>query len=48
MATLASDGIHWSSHDLMTRNAMWMYAIGGRGVGKTYEMKVKGVRRFLS
>lgn len=48
MPTLASDGIHWSSHDLMTRNAMWMYAIGGRGVGKTYEMKVKGVRRFLS
>lgn len=47
MTTLASDGVHWSSHDLLTRNAMWMYAIGGRGVGKTYDQKVKRTRHFL-
>lgn len=43
----ADDGIHWSSHDLMSRNAQWMYAIGGRGVGKTYDAKVKRTRSFL-
>lgn len=44
---LAADGVHWSSHDLMTRGAMWMYAVGGRGVGKTFDQKVKRTRSFL-
>lgn len=43
----AEDGVHWSSHDLMSRNAMWMYAVGGRGVGKTFDQKVKRTRSFL-
>lgn len=47
MATLASDGIHWTAHDLLCRNGMWNYAIGGRGVGKTYDVKVRHIKRFL-
>lgn len=47
MATLANDNIHWSSHDLLTRGGMWNYAIGGRGVGKTYDAKVKRTKHFL-
>lgn len=47
MTTYAEDGIHWSSHDLRTRNAMWMYAIGGRGVGKTYEAKRGNLKKYL-
>lgn len=45
--TPAADGVHWSSHDLLTRGAMWNYAIGGRGVGKTYDAKVKRTKHFL-
>lgn len=47
MATLAADNIHWSGHDLLTRNAMWSYAIGGRGVGKTYYAKTSRIKHFL-
>lgn len=47
MTTLASDNIHWTAHDLLCRNAMWNYAIGGRGVGKTYDAKIRSIRRFL-
>lgn len=47
MPTMADDGIHWSSHDLLCRNGMWNYAIGGRGVGKTYDAKLKRTKHFL-
>ena len=39
--------LHWNMHGLMTRGAMWNYAIGGRGVGKTYEAKYKRIRHYL-
>lgn len=45
--TLATDNVHWSSHDLLTRGGMWNYAIGGRGVGKTYDAKLKRTKHFL-
>lgn len=38
---------YYDSHDLMTRNAMFNYAIGGRGTGKTYDSKYKKIKHFI-
>lgn len=39
--------MYYDSHDLMTRNAMFNFAIGGRGTGKTYDFKYKRIRHFI-
>lgn len=39
--------LHYNSHGLMTRNAVFNYAIGGRGTGKTYDFKYKRIRHFI-
>ena len=36
-----SDSMYYDSHDIMTRNAMFNFVIGGRGTGKTYDFKYK-------
>lgn len=47
MSERITDGTYWDSHDLLTRNAMFNYAIGGRGTGKTYEAKYKRIKHFI-
>lgn len=39
--------MYWSGQDLMSRNAMFNYAIGGRGTGKTYDSKYKRIKHFI-
>lgn len=42
-----SDSMYYDSHDIMTRNAMFNFVIGGRGTGKTYDFKYKRIRHFI-
>jgi len=39
--------MYWDGHDLMTRNAMFNFVIGGRGTGKTYWTKRHCIKQFL-
>lgn len=39
--------IYWSGQDIMTRNAVFNFVIGGRGTGKTYDSKLKRIRHFI-
>lgn len=39
--------MYWSGHDILTRNAMYNFVIGGRGTGKTYDTKKTRIRHFL-
>lgn len=47
MSKRINDGTYWDAHDLLTRNGMFNYAIGGRGTGKTYDAKYKRIRHFI-
>lgn len=47
MAKRNTDGTYWDCHDLLTRNGMFNFAIGGRGTGKTYDAKYKRIKHFL-
>ena len=47
MSERINDGTYWDAHDLLTRNGMFNYAIGGRGTGKTYDAKYKRIRHFI-
>lgn len=47
MSKRNTDGTYWDCHDLLTRNGMFNFAIGGRGTGKTYDAKYKRIRHFL-
>lgn len=47
MAKRSTDGTYWDCHDLLTRNGMFNFAIGGRGTGKTYDAKYKRIKHFL-
>lgn len=38
---------YYDSHDLMTRNAMFNFVVGGRGTGKTFDSKRYRIRHFL-
>lgn len=42
-----SKSMYWSSHDLLSRNAMFSFAIGGRGTGKTYDFKRTRIKHFI-
>lgn len=44
---ITSNDMYWSCHDLLSRSAMWSYAIGGRGVGKTYDAKKTRIKHYL-
>lgn len=47
MSERINDGTYWDAHDLLTRNGMFNYAIGGRGTGKTYDAKYKRIKHFI-
>lgn len=47
MAKRNTDGTYWDCHDLLTRNALFSFAIGGRGTGKTYDAKYKRIRHYI-
>lgn len=44
---MENDDIYWNSSRLMTLNAMYNMAVGGRGVGKTYDAKKKCIKRWI-
>lgn len=39
--------MYWDGHELLTRNAMFNFAIGGRGTGKTYFFKRSRIQHFI-
>lgn len=39
--------MYWSAHDILTRNAMFNFVLGGRGCGKTFDSKVRRIRHFI-
>lgn len=41
------ESLYWSPHDILTRNAMFNYIIGGRGTGKTFGSLRHGAKKFL-
>jgi hypothetical protein len=42
-----SESIYWESQPLLSRNAVFNYAVGGRGTGKTYNFKYTRIRHFI-
>lgn len=42
-----SSSMYWDGHELLTRNAMFNFAIGGRGTGKTFFAKRSRIKHFL-
>ena len=41
------ESIYWDSHDLLTYNAMFNFAIGGRGTGKTFNAKQRCINQYI-
>lgn len=39
--------MYWSAQDILSRNAMFNFVVGGRGTGKTYDCKWRLIRRAL-
>ena len=44
---VSNESMYWDSQNLVSRNAMFNFTCGGRGVGKTFDFKVKRIRHFL-
>lgn len=44
---MMGESMYWSGHDLLTRNAMFNFVIGGRGTGKTYDSKKTRIKHFI-
>lgn len=44
---MADNSMYWDGHDILTMNAMFMFVIGGRGTGKTYDTKKKRIKHFI-
>lgn len=43
--SVADTSIYWDGNNLLSRNAMWNYAVGGRGLGKTFFAKKTNIKR---
>ena len=44
---MTDTSMYWSGHDLLTRNAMFNFVVGGRGTGKTYDSKKTRIKHFI-
>lgn len=44
---MTNENMYYSNHDLLTRNAMFNFVIGGRGTGKTYNFKYTRIKHYI-
>ena len=41
------NSMYYDAHEIMTRNAMFNFVVGGRGTGKTYDFKYKRIKHYI-